>query len=75
VNIEDSGFIASDDAAVHRRTLVDQYVSAFRHVEAGALNEARSALKDLAANIAAWVVPDQQGAIATLVEGQREKLI
>jgi hypothetical protein len=75
VNIKDSGFIASHDAAVHRRTLVDQYVSAFRHVEAGALNEARSALKDLASNIAAWVVPEQQGAIATLVEGQREKLI
>jgi hypothetical protein len=75
VNLKDSGFAAPHDAAAHRRTLVDQYVSAFRQVEAGALDEARSALKDLAANIAAWVVPDQQGAIAALAEGQREKLI
>jgi hypothetical protein len=75
VKLPDSGFLAPHDAATHRRTLVDQYVSAFRHVEAGRLDEARSALKDLAANIAARVVPDQQGAIAALVEGQREKLI
>jgi hypothetical protein len=75
VKLPDSGFLAPHDAATHRRTLVDQYVSAFRHVEAGRLDEARSALKDLAANIAARVVPDQQGAIVALAEGQRGKLI
>jgi hypothetical protein len=75
VNLKDSGFAAPHDAAAHRRTLVDQYVSAFRHVEAGALEEASVALKDLAANLTAFVVPDQLGAIAALVEGQREKLI
>ena len=75
VNLKDSGFVGPHDAAAHRRTLVDQYVSAFRHVEAGAVDEARSALKDLAANVSTSVVPDQQGAIAALVEGQREKLI
>jgi hypothetical protein len=75
VNLKDSGFAAPRDAAAHRRTLVDQYVSAFRHVEAGALEEASVALKDLAANLTAFVVPDQLGAIAALVEGQREKLI
>jgi hypothetical protein len=74
VKLPDAGFVAPHDAAAHRRTLVDQYVSAFRHVEAGTLDEARSALKDLAANISTRVVPDQQGAIAALVEGQREKL-
>jgi hypothetical protein len=75
VKLPDSGFVTPHDAAAHRGTLVDQYVSAFRHVEAGALDEARSTLKDLAANVAAWVVPAQQGAIAALAEGQREKLI
>jgi hypothetical protein len=75
VNLKDSGFAAPHDAAAHRRTLVDQYVSAFRHVEAGAPEEASVALKDLAANLTAFVVPDQLGAIAALVEGQREKLI
>jgi hypothetical protein len=75
VNLKDSGFAAPHDAAAHRRTLVDQYVSASRHVEAGALEEASVALKDLAANLTAFVVPDQLGAIAALVEGQREKLI
>jgi hypothetical protein len=75
VKLPDSGFVAPHDATAHRRALVDQYVSAFRHVEAGTLDEARGALKNLAANIAARVVPDQQGAIAALVEGQREKLI
>jgi hypothetical protein len=74
-NLRDSGFVAPHDAAAQRRALVDQYVSAFRHVEAGALDEASGALKDLAANIAAWIAPDQQGAIAALAEGQREKLI
>src|SRR6516164_9902631 len=75
VKLPDSEFVAPHDAAVHRRMLLDQYISAFRHVEAGALDGARSALKELAANISAWVLPDQQGAIAALVEGQREKLI
>ena len=75
VNLKDSGFVTPHDAAAQRRTLVDQYVSTFRHVEAGALDAASGALKDLAANIAAWVAPDQQRAIATLIEGQRGKLI
>ncbi len=74
VKLQDSGFVAPHEAAAHRRTLVDQYVAAFRHVEAATLDRARSTLKDLAANISAWVVPEQQGALNALVDGQRAKL-
>jgi hypothetical protein len=74
VNLEDAGFIASHEAAARRQTLVGQYVSAFRQVEAGALAEAKSALDDLTANIAAAVVTDQRAALVALVDGQRAKL-
>jgi hypothetical protein len=53
---------------------VKQYAAAFRHVEAAALEEAKSALHDLAANISAWVGTDQQGALSALVDGQLAKL-
>jgi hypothetical protein len=74
VKLQDSGFVAPHEASARRQTLVDQYVSAFRHVEAAALKEARSTLEDLAANISAWVVTDQRGALDALVEGQLAKL-
>ncbi len=70
----DADFVAPQEAAAHRQTLVDQYVAAFRHVEAAALDDARSTLKDLAANVSASVVTDQQGAIRALVDGQLAKL-
>jgi hypothetical protein len=53
---------------------VNQYVAAFRHVEAAVLDEAKSTLNDLAANISAWVVTDQQRALSALVDGQLAKL-
>jgi hypothetical protein len=74
VNLADTGFVAPHDAAANRQALVNQYVSAFRHVEADALGEARSTLKELATNIAASVVTDQQGAIRAMVDGQLAKL-
>ena len=74
VNLPDSGFVAPHEATAHRQTLVNQYVAAFRHVEAAALDEAKSTLNDLAANISAWVVTDQQGALSALVDGQLAKL-
>jgi hypothetical protein len=73
-NLQDSGFVAPHDAAEHRRKLVNQYVAAFGHVEAAALDAARRTLKDLAANISAWVVTDQQRALTSLVDGQLSKL-
>ena len=74
VNLQDSAFIAPHEASTHRQTLVNQYVATFRHVEAGALDEARSTLKNLAADISATVVPGQHGALSELVDGQRAKL-
>jgi hypothetical protein len=74
VHLQDSGFIAPHEATANRSTLVDQYVSAFRYVEAAALQEAQSTLHDLMANISARVVPDQQGALKELVESQLAKL-
>jgi len=74
VNLPDSAFVASHEPAARRRTLVDQYVAAFRQVEAAALNAAKNTLKDLAANASAWIVPDQQGALAALVDGQLAEL-
>jgi hypothetical protein len=74
VNLPDSGFVAQQDASTQRRSLVDQYVAAFRKVEVASNDDARSALKTLAANVSAWVVPDKQAAVATLVDGQISKL-
>jgi len=74
VALKDSAFVTPLEAPAHRQTLVNQYVAAFGHVEKAALGEARSALKSLAANVSAWVVPDQQSAIGKLVDGQLAKL-
>ena len=75
VNLQDAGFATPQEAASHRQALMKQYVTAFRQVEAAALDQAKSTLNDLAANVAAWVVTgDQQGTLKALVEGQLAKL-
>ena len=74
VNLKNEAFVVPQEAAARRRTLVDQYVAAFRQVEAAALDQARSGLKDLAANAAAWVVTDQKNTLGALLEGQLAKL-
>jgi hypothetical protein len=74
VNLPDAGFMRSHEATAHRQTLVNQFVAAFRRVEAAAVDEAKSALHELAANISVMVVTDQQGALRALVDGQLAKL-
>jgi hypothetical protein len=74
VKLPDRDFVAPDRATAERRALIDRYVSAFRHVEAAALHEAKGALDDLAANISARVIPDRQDALKGLVEAQLAKL-
>ena len=74
VNLKDSGFVRPIEATAHRQTLVNQYVAAFRHVEAAALDEAKLTLKELAVNLGAWIVTDQQGALGGLVESRFAKL-
>jgi hypothetical protein len=74
VNLKDSAFVAPNDAAAHRQTLVHQYADAFRKVETASPDEAKSGLRDIAANISAWIVPDQKSELNTLLEDQRAKL-
>jgi hypothetical protein len=74
VNLPDKAFGAPPQAAEQRRTLTNQYVAAFRHVEAGAREEAKRMLADLAANAAAWVAPDELRAVRGLVDGQSAKM-
>jgi hypothetical protein len=73
-NLADGGFARPSEAAQLRKALLGQYVAAFRHVERATLDAAKSALKELAANVAASVASEQQGAIVALIEGQRAKL-
>jgi hypothetical protein len=75
VNLKETGFTAPQEAAARREALVNQYVAAFRHVEANALEQARTTLKGLATNVSQWVVPDQQAAVTKLVDSQLAKLV
>jgi hypothetical protein len=72
--LPDSDFVARQDPAMRRRALVDQYVAAFRKIELASLVEAKGVLKDLAANVSNWVVPEKREALNTLVERQLSKL-
>ncbi len=74
VKLSDSGFVAPQEAATRRQTLLNQYTAAFRHVEAANPGEARGVLKSLADNISAWVVRDRQTALRVLLDGQSAKL-
>jgi len=74
VNLPASGFVARQNAATQRRALVHQYVDAFRKVEVAAYDDAKSALKNLAANVSSEVVTDRQAALSALVDGQLSKL-
>ena len=74
VNLPDSGFVRHHDAAARRRALVALYVAAFTKVEAAAHGDAKGLLKDLAANVSNWVVPDKQAALTALVDSQISKL-
>jgi hypothetical protein len=74
VKLRDSSFVTPRQATAHRQTLVNHYVAAFRHVESGALDAAKGTLNNIAGNISAWVVTDQQAALRALVDGRRAKL-
>jgi len=74
VKLEDASFVVPQEAAAQRPKLVEQYVATFRHAEAGALDAAKGALNELAANVVAAVATDQQGALGALIDGQRAKL-
>ena len=72
--LPDAEFVAATKAGEQRKTLLAQYVVAFRQVEVSKHAEARTALKELTANIASWVVPAKGAELNTLVDGQLVKL-
>ena len=74
VKLADAGFIEPHEAKLQRQILLNQYVAAFRQVEAGALGEARTALSSLVNTISASVVSEQENALLPLVERQLAKL-
>jgi predicted outer membrane protein len=74
ISLSDSSFVAAQNAATERQTLIKQYTAAFRDVEAGTYDGAKTTLKDLRAKIAATIVTDKQSALSTLVNGQIAKL-
>jgi hypothetical protein len=74
LNLQDSGFVAQHEAATHRQALVNQYIAAFRQVEAASLDKARSTLKGLSAAIATSVAPEQRAALTALVDTQLARL-
>ena len=73
INLPDSAFVRHEEAATLRHTLVDQYVAAFRKVEAAANGDGKGTLKELTANISKWVVPDSQAELRLLVDTQISK--
>ena len=75
VNLPDSAFVKPREASALRQSLVDRYVAAFRHVEAAALDEARTTLHDLATTLSTAVAPDHLAAAKALVDGQLAKLV
>jgi hypothetical protein len=53
---------------------MDQYVTTFRKVEAGAYKDVQAALKALADNISASIATGNQAELKKLVDGQMAKL-
>jgi hypothetical protein len=74
VALKDTGFVAPQEAAARRLELLDQYVAAFRHVEAGARDKGATALKDLSTSVASRVTATDRAAITKLVDAQLAKL-
>jgi hypothetical protein len=73
-SLKDSSFVARHEAAAKRKTLLDQYVAAFRHVEKSAHDDARTALNDLASSISDAVATEQRHVLTELVNLQIAKL-
>jgi hypothetical protein len=74
VKLRDADFVKPHESAAQRQRLVDQYVSAFRHVEKSDPDGAKSAFKDLAAGLSAAVVTDHQRRLGTLLDDLRSRL-
>jgi hypothetical protein len=74
VKLRDADFVKPHESAAQRQRLVDQYVSAFRHVEKSDPDGAKSAFKDLAAGLSAAVVTNHQRRLGSLLDDLRARL-
>ena len=74
MKLQDAAFVAPNEAAANRQTLVEQYVAAFRQVEAAANDKAGATLKEIAASVSTRIVPDRQHALHALLDEQRAKI-
>ena len=74
VKLPDAAFVRPREAKAERQALLDRYVAAFRHVERAAFADAKRALADLTAGVAASVAADQQAAVHAAIDGQAAKL-
>src|SRR5262249_40645760 len=72
--LPDSEFVTPTAAAGQRKTLLDQYVAAFRTVERAATADAKQALAHLTASITTWIGPVKRTALHELVDAQIGKL-
>ena len=74
LNLRDSDFVARREPAAQRQNLVKQYVAAFREVERAKLDQAKTTLKDLAANAASSVATEPRVAFMALLDAQLARL-
>jgi hypothetical protein len=75
VKLRDADFVKPHESAAQRQRLVDQYVSAFRHVEKSDPDGAKSAFNDLAAGLSSAVVTDPQRRLGTLLDDLRSRVV
>ncbi len=72
--VKDTGFVAAAGGSRPSSRLLDQYVAAFRHVEAGAPDKGTTTLKDLSTSVASRVTATDRAAITKLLDMQLAKL-
>jgi hypothetical protein len=74
VKLPDSALAKPAEAAESRKKLMEQYVDAFRKVDATDAAKAREALKGLAASVGSAVAGEMQSGLKELLDGQMAKL-
>ena len=73
-NLTDADFASGQDAAYQHKTLLAGYETAFRRVEAGANQDANSALRSLAAYVGSSLTPEKQAAVKAAIDAELSKL-
>ena len=74
LHLKDSAFAQASGAQATRPALVEHYVAAFRHTEAGARDKAAVELKTLSKMVADRVEPAARAEVTSQIDGQLAKL-